>query len=153
MKASTTAPVIRAVEVAVSVEQAFSVFVERIGEWWPFALHSIFGTEAEGATVEPFVGGRVYEIASDGRQAEWGRVVRFEPPHLLVMEWKPNSRATPPTRVEIAFEPVGDLTRVRLTHTGWELLGDDGEKARAGYDEGWVPTLAAYVARLSSKTS
>jgi hypothetical protein len=47
--------------------------------------------------------------------------------------------------VEVAFLPDGDGTRVELTHTGWEALGERAEQARRSYDQGWVPVLERFV--------
>ena len=37
--------------------------------------------------VEPRAGGRWYEIAGDGRECDWGRVLHWQPPGRLVLVW------------------------------------------------------------------
>ena len=38
-------------------DEAFALFTERIGSWWPRTRHSVYGAEAVGVTMEPRVGG------------------------------------------------------------------------------------------------
>lgn len=144
------APVVRSVEVAADIDKAFRVFTERIGEWWPLDTHSIFQGRASNCVIEPRAGGRVYEVSVDGDEASWGEVLEFDPPKTFVLAWKPNTRPTPPTRVQVTFTARGDLTQVELVHTAWEVLGEEAEEARAGYDEGWTPTLERFRAAIDN---
>jgi hypothetical protein len=41
---------------------------------------------------------------------------------------------------------AADHTRVELEHRGWERLGDQGHRSRAGYESGWPSVLAAFAA-------
>jgi uncharacterized protein YndB with AHSA1/START domain len=145
MNETALAPVVRTVHVEVPVDRAFHVFTEKMGEWWPLEVHSLYGNKAETAIIEPRVGGRVFERSVDGEEGSWGEVLAYEPPGHLVLAWKPNTRPAPPTRVEVTFSAEGSGTQVVLTHTGWELLGEDADEARQSYDEGWIPTLERFV--------
>lgn len=138
-------PVVRTINVQVPPERAFEVFTQKLGEWWPLHLHGVFDDAAQTAIVEPRVGGRVYEVSRSGDESTWAEVTAYDPPRRLGLSWHPNPAATVATDVEITFEPDGDGTRVRLTHTGWERLGDIAAEARESYNEGWVPTLAAFA--------
>ena len=84
-------PVRRTVVVDRSVEDAFRVFTEEIGKWWALEVHSLSldrtGAPAETAIMEGQVGGRLYERMSDGAEADWGRLLVWEPPHRVVFEW------------------------------------------------------------------
>lgn len=141
-------PVVKTVHVAASPERTFEVFTGRISDWWPLELHSIFGERARSATIEPHVGGRVIERAGDGEEVSWGEVLAFDPPRRLALAWKPNTRPTPPTAVEVTFTEDGDGTLVRLVHTGWELLGDDAAEARESYEQGWSVTLDRFLGAM-----
>jgi len=136
------APVMRAVRVARSPEDTFRLFTEEMGAWWPMASHSVFGAEATVA-VE---GAEVVETGPDGRRTVWAEVVECDPPHLFTMRWHPGTDPATPTTVEVRFLADGDGTRVELTHTGWEVLGERAARARESYDEGWVPVLDRLVA-------
>ncbi len=145
MTERTIAPVMRTVTVRCSVERAFRVFTEEIGSWWPFDVHSraVYdrdgeGVKAETAVIEGRAGGRVYEVMSDGTEGSWGEVLVWEPPHRLVLAWKPNAR--PPeqaTELEIRFAADGSDTRVDLEHRSWERLGPDAMESREDYANGW----------------
>ena len=136
----------KSVTVAVPPELAFDLFTDGIGDWWPFGSHSINGEAVETAVFEPRAGGRVYERATDGREAHWATVLAFEPPHRFVLEWKVNPNAVAATEVEVRFRPEGGGTRVDLEHRGWERLGGTADASRASYDTGWEFVLGEYLA-------
>ena len=48
--------------------------------------------------------------------------------------------------VEVTFDAAGDSTRVKLVHTGFERLGDQGASTRAQYAGGW-PAVIGQVYR------
>ena len=62
------APVRKSIVVDATVEHAFRVFTERIGEWWPVTTHSVHEERAETAVLEPRLGGSVYELWPGGRE-------------------------------------------------------------------------------------
>jgi Activator of Hsp90 ATPase homolog 1-like protein len=139
-------PVRAMVEVRRGVEEAFRVFTAEIGAWWPVAGHSVEPDRVEAVVLEGRAGGRLYERWHDGGEADWGRVLAWEPPTRLLLAWKPNPERPSPTEVEVRFVAVeADHTRVELEHRGWERLGDLGPEARAGYDAGWPGVLDAYA--------
>jgi uncharacterized protein YndB with AHSA1/START domain len=138
-------PVRATVEVRRGIEEAFRVFTAEIASWWPVAGHSVEPEMVEAVVLEDRVGGRLYERWRDGGEADWGRVLAWEPPTRLLLAWSPNpDRAR--TEVEVRFVAVeADHTRVELEHRGWERLGDLAAQARAGYDGGWPGVLDAYA--------
>lgn len=96
------APIRNSVRVDCAIEDAFRLFTERFGEWWP---------HAPSAAIEPWVDGRVFD-----QHGECGRVLAWDPPHRLKFTWH-NARQT----VEVDFRVEADGTRVTLTHTGWQF--------------------------------
>ena len=147
---TTIAPVRRSIHVDCSVEHAFEVFTARIGEWWPLATHSIGEADAETAVLEPREGGRLYERIRGGREAHWARVLDWQPPRRLVLEWKVDPNSPAPTEIEVRFEPEGDGTRVDLEHRGWERLGDRAAEARESYDSDWPMVLGRFADAASA---
>ena len=135
----------KSVSVARSVEDAFSLFTQAMATWWPLARYSVNEERTETVTVEGRVGGRVYERAADGSEAEWARVTAWEPPHRLGLSWYPGQDASAATDVEVRFTADGDGTRVDLEHSGWERLGENARAASDGYRGGWDEVLARYV--------
>lgn len=138
------APLTKSFVVQLSVDAAFRLFTAEIGRWWPLRSHSVFGDAAATCAIDAAVGGRIYETHADGRQSEWGRVLAWEPPHRLACTWHPGRGAETAQDLEVTFQPEGAGTRVTLTQTGWERLGEIGEETRANYDQGWDLVLKPY---------
>ena len=141
---TTVEPVRRSVDVDRPVEDAFRVFTEEIGSWWPLGTHSKAsardGVEAETAVLEGRAGGRLYERVSDGTEADWGRITVWEPPHRVAFEWHITGI---PTEVDVRFARDGDGTRVELEHRGFERL-ENGSARRDSYQGGWGSVLGRY---------
>jgi uncharacterized protein YndB with AHSA1/START domain len=147
----TIEPVVVAVEVRRGIQEAFAVFTDGIGTWWPVASHSVEPARVAAVVLEGRAGGRLYERRDDGGEADWGRVLAWEPPARLVLAWSPNPERPAATEVEVRFTAVApDRTRVELEHRGWERLGDPGAELRAGYREGWPLVLGAFAAATTA---
>jgi hypothetical protein len=134
-------PIVKTVHVRRTQADAFRLFTEEISAWWPLATHSraqsAKGQEAVRATIEPRVGGRIYETLATGEELEWGEVLAWEPGTLFRMAWhlgRPQS-----TEVTVRFEARDPSScRVTLTHARWENLGDAAADMRENYSGGWV---------------
>ena len=133
----------KAVTVARPIDEAFALFAERVGMWWPVDTHSIGGAEVD-VIFERRTGGRLYERRPDGRTDEWATVVAYDPPHRIVLEWKVGLDQPPYTEVEVLFTAAGAGTRVELEHRGWERLGERAPESAASYDTGWTYVLGRY---------
>jgi uncharacterized protein YndB with AHSA1/START domain len=138
----------KTITVGLPVEDAFRLFTERAGDWWPLATHSIHGAATESIVFETREGGRFYERAESGEEGDWGRVLVFEPPHRFVLQWLVDPRCA--GEVEVRFHREGEGTRVELQHRGWEQYGDEADTAMSGYDSGWDVVLARYVGAASA---
>ncbi len=152
----TVAPVKVSVTVNRPPEEVFRVFAEEMGTWWPLGTHSIASTtggkvRALTVILEGRVGGRIYERMSDGIEADWGVVLVWEPPHRILLSWKPNLKPEPHTEVEVRFVPDGSRTRVELEHRGWERLGETAEERRMVYETGWPRVLHPFAASVSER--
>ena len=133
-------PVVKTVSVRAAPAQAFDYFVRDLARWWPLAqFHT--GPDPVDCAIEPRAGGRVFERAADGRETQWGTVLEYEPPHRLTFTWIVGLSAELAQLIEIRFMPQGNNTRVELTHSGWEKLGDAAAALREGYDRGWATLI------------
>jgi len=128
-----------------SPEAAFTLFTDRMGEWWPVDPHSVAGARVASITVEPLVGGFVYETDDAGVRVDWALVTLYDAPHRLVMDWYPGRTPDEATRVEVTFTPTETGCRLRLVHSGWDAATAD---RRAGYDTGWELVLDALASSL-----
>jgi uncharacterized protein YndB with AHSA1/START domain len=147
--ATEIAPVVSTIEVARRPEEAFTIFTERLGEWWPTAEHSIGRDKVAAVVVDARLGGTIVERWSDGTEFGWATFTEWDPPRRFVMSWRPNPNPGPTTEVEVSFSPTQDGTIVELTHRGWERLGDDAADARRSYEIGWPRVMTAFSGRLS----
>jgi uncharacterized protein YndB with AHSA1/START domain len=130
-----------------SPESAFHRFTEEIGSWWPLRSHSVGKANALKVELEPHVGGRIVERERDGRENVWGEILAWDPPELVRFTWHPGRQAETAQEVEVRFSAEGRGTRVKLTHSGWERLGDKARLARRGYPIGWAYVLSLYAGR------
>jgi uncharacterized protein YndB with AHSA1/START domain len=140
------APLVKEISVPLSPERAFALFTQGISAWWPLASHSVGGESAVGCHFEPRVGGRLLETTRDGSEHVWGTLLAWEPPQRLAVTWHPGREARTAQEVSVTFIPEGRGTRVRLVHTGWELLGEAARAERDSYNPGWDYVLGLYVA-------
>lgn len=126
--------VIVSVRVSTDPKRAFDVFTSDIGLWWKpsslFRLTDIGDGRLEFLSGE---GGSLISHLPDGRQFQVGRIIVWEPGHLLVFEWKPESFAPDHmTEVHVRFEAIKHETRVTVEHRGWDAIPTD-HAARHGF--------------------
>lgn len=151
----TTAPltsVRKSITVAAPRELAFRVFTDRMSSWWPMASHHIGAAMAVAVVIEPFAGGRWFERGDDGSDCSWGRVLAWEPPARLVLDWQISAdwKFDPAlhTTVEVRFVAVDPgVTRVELEHRDLEAFGARAAEMAAafGSDSGWNGMLGAFA--------
>lgn len=108
--------------VRASPERAFEAFTREIGAWWrpnilfQFTPRSpgILSFDNEARLIETLPNGKVFEI---------GRVTAWQPPRRLVFGWRQATFGPDQhTEVEVGFEPLGEETRVTVTHSGWDTV-------------------------------
>ena len=129
-------PIIKTVTVRAAPARAVARCADDFARWWPLArTHT--GPDPVDCAIEPRVGGRVFERAADGRETPWGTVLAYDPPHRLALSWIVELPAGMEQLVEIRFTAEDRGTRVELTHSGWEQLGDAAASLRERYDRGW----------------
>lgn len=138
------APVTQSVEVPLPPEEAFRLFTADLARWWPMESYSVAagsGTQPGGVTVDPREGGAITETLPGGATADWARIRHWEPGRRLVMDWFPGRPQDECTEVEIVFAPVGNGTRVTLTHGGFLRFGDGATAMATRYRSGWAHIL------------
>ncbi|HEY5455591.1 MAG TPA: SRPBCC family protein [Acidothermaceae bacterium] len=149
-----SAVVRRHIVVEAPAEKAFAVFTQRLGDFKP-PEHNLLVAPIVETVFEPWVGGHIYDRATDGTECRWARVLVFEPPFRVVFSWDIGPTWQVETDPENASEvevwfiaETADRTRVELEHrnidrhgAGWESVADG-----IGHDEGWPLYLARYAA-------
>ena len=150
----TTDAVTHSVLVPLAPDEAFELFTDRFGDWWPKDSHHILDTPAAEAILEPREGGRWYERAEDGSECDWGYVREIDRPDRILLawhltpEWKFDPDPAKATEVEVLFTAEEDQTRVTLQHRGFEVHGEAGAGMRESVasDGGWSSLLERYRA-------
>jgi uncharacterized protein YndB with AHSA1/START domain len=113
----------QSVRVDCPIDDAFRLFTDGFGAWWPLSLYSVGGSEAEECVIEPWVGGRVFERSRSGEECDWGSIIAWDPPRRLSFTWDPGGIGDASQTVDVEFEVEADGTLVTLTHTGWAGAG------------------------------
>lgn len=153
MTDTTTATAIHhEITVDVPQDRAFALFTERFDEVKPRSHTLLEGLER--SVLEPFVGGRLYDLGVDGSTLVWGTVVACEPPVRLAFSWQLTPQfqvEADPARfseVEVRFVADGpSRTRVELDHRHLDRHGDGWESERdaVDHDAGWPLYLARFA--------
>src|SRR5262249_12000555 len=132
-------PVLKSVTVRRAQADAFRLYTESYGQWWPFATHSIGQDKVETAIMEPRKGGRLYERWKDGSIHPYREVLVWEPPHRVVHTWHVARTPEQASEVKLRFIAVAPgQTRVELEHRNWEKMGgDEIRDMRERYNNGW----------------
>ncbi len=137
-------------------ERAFEAFTREIGAWWKPNVLFRFTPRAPG--VLSFEGReRLIETLPNGKAFEVGKVTAWEPPHRLAFGWRQATFAPGQhTHVEVTFEPVGEETRVTVSHAGWDTVPTDHVARHSFPDplflrrhgEWWQALLASFRERV-----
>ncbi len=139
----TLEPIRLTARVRQPVGEAFRLFTEGIGDWWPSHQGFTYGADrAKEVHLEAVAGGRFYERYTDGEEFEVGRVLVCEPPTRIVFTWQGRWEAV--TEVEVRFVPEGSTTRVDLEHRGWERFGSSAAERRTAFMNGWPTVFSRY---------
>ncbi len=130
----------RQIVVQAPIEQAFSAFTERFGDFKP-PEHNLLASPIASTTFDPRVGGNIYDVAEDGSECRWARVLAYEPPDRVVFSWDISPywqlEADPANASEVEVRFVAetpDRTRVELEHRNLERHGPGWEGVREGVE-------------------
>lgn len=140
------------------VEHAFHVFTREMGSWWP-PDHHILDAPLAHMVFEPEVGGRIYDVGTDGSECQWSRVLAYEPPTRVVfswdinLEWQIETDHERTSEIEITFTPDGEgRTRVDLEHRNLDRHGEGWERmaVAVGSEGGWGVGLQRFAEAAAS---
>jgi len=135
----------QSVFVELGADDAFRLFTDGIGQWWPLDEgFSYGGDRAREIFLEPREGGRFYERFIDGDELQVGTVIACTPPRNIVFTWRsPDWRAE--TEVEVTFVAGDRGTTVEVEHRGFDRLGPDGAAIAQRWVGGWPRVVRAYA--------
>ncbi len=126
--------VIVSVRVSATPAETFDVFTQQIAVWWrPNGLFQITPRGDGELRFEGGENGRLVTALPGGEVFEIGRVTAWRRGEQLSFTWRHATFAPDQsTSVEVRFEPVGEETRVTVTHRGWDGIPQD-HAARHGF--------------------
>jgi uncharacterized protein YndB with AHSA1/START domain len=139
--------------VGASIERAFSVFTDRFGDFKP-REHNLLASPIARTIFEARVGGHIYDVAEDGTECHWARVLVYEPPDRVVFswdigpDWQLVADEANASEVEVLFiAESARQTRVELEHRNLDRHGPGWEALRQGIaeDQGWPLYLDRYA--------
>lgn len=139
------------IAVALAPDEAFARFTRDLGRWWP-QEYTWSGPALVALEMAPGEGGLCTERGPHGFRCDWGRVTVWDPPARVAFTWQisPTRAPQPDPRqastVDVRFTAEGDLTRVELTHAGFERHGDGAEDYREAMASpaGWTGILRRF---------
>ena len=62
---TTVLPVRKELQLPCRPADAFRMFTQEVGQWWPVQTHSVFAERSLGCAIDPRVGGQFYEIGPE----------------------------------------------------------------------------------------
>lgn len=132
-----TSSVLVALRIAAPPERVFAAFTQDIALWWrPNGLFAFTPRSPGVLRFEPGPDGRFTETLANGHVFEIGRITTWSPPTHLAFTWRQATFAEhQQTHVDVRFEPVGEDTRVSVTHRGWDTVPPQ-HVARHGFPDG-----------------
>lgn len=155
MQGTTTDRITRTLTVEAPAARAFEVFTAGFDTWWPRTHHTGEGELLE-AVIEPHAGGRWYARTTVGEE-EWGRVLVWDPPQRIVLDWQLNVSFSYDqdfhTEVEVRFVADGPgRTRVDFEHRGLDAYGEMKEQAVGALngEGGWPGILTKFAATAAA---
>jgi uncharacterized protein YndB with AHSA1/START domain len=158
MTQAATAAVRKQIVVEAPQERAFIVFTEKFGDFKP-REHNIMRSPIARTVFEPQVGGHIVDIAEDGSECRWARVLVYEPHERVVFswdigpDWQLVSDPDNASEVEVRFiAETPERTRVELEHRNLDRHGPGWEAVRDGIatDQGWPLYLDRYADLLAA---
>ncbi len=120
--------------------EAFALFTARISEWWP-KTHRMTKDPESRLFLE--ASGRFWEQARDGREIDLGRVVKWNPPHSLELDFYIGTNASQPTAVTVTFTGEAEGTRVTVHHRAKPESEEMWTQRAPIFERSWQAVLQA----------
>ena len=158
MTQAATAAVRKQIVVDAPQDRAFTVFTENFGDFKP-REHNLMRSPIARTVFEPRVGGHIVDLAEDGSECRWARVLVYEPHDRIVFgwdigpDWQLVADPDNASEVEVRFiAETPERTRVELEHRHIDRHGPGWEAVRDGVDtdQGWPLYLDRYAAVVAS---
>ncbi|MEZ5925580.1 MAG: SRPBCC domain-containing protein [Hyphomicrobiaceae bacterium] len=131
----------KSVWLAVPPDEAFRLFTEKAGSWWPEDRRHTGDPESEISI--DVATGRFAERARDGREVVLGRVREAAPPGRLILDFYVATGPAYPTEVEVTFSAEKGGTRLMVRHRPRPESAHLWKERAPRYALSWDRVLAA----------
>ena len=148
------APVRASTVVPCEPVEAFRVFTDGFGTWWPAEFTWSQPDLLQSIGIEPHLDGLLRRDGPHGFRMDWGRITGWEPPRGLTFTWQISAERVPvpdPARasiVDVAFRPDNSGTLVTVEHRAWHRHGPGAADYRSQFDQAWPMALDRLRRRL-----
>jgi uncharacterized protein YndB with AHSA1/START domain len=117
------------------VERVWEAILNETSRWWDQEFVALPGSK--GVTLEPRLGGRLYEQTEDGRGLVWAQVIGIDPGRSIdfLGVMTPAFSGPTTTMVQLAIETSEGGTVLRLTEG---LVGRVTDEVVANMTAGWT---------------
>ncbi len=135
-----TQPIEKTLNVPLRPKQAFDLFTKNLHKWWPLESHSLSAGDGElpkSVDVETREGGYITETKHDGKTGRWATITKWDEGRALGVSWYVGRSEEEATDLEVIFISTDTGTRIELTHSGFDRLGDAATAMAGNYQTGW----------------
>ena len=135
-----TDPIQKTLHVPLRPQKAFELFTENLDQWWPTESHSLSAADGElpkQVKVDKHEGGHITETKHDGDTGRWGTITKWDEGRAFGISWYVGRSEDEATDLEVLFIPTDMGTRIELTHSGFERLGNEAVAMHGNYLKGW----------------
>jgi hypothetical protein len=120
--------------------KAFALFTERASDWWPEGVRHTSDPHSE---IRMLAEGRFWERATDGHEVELGRVLLWDPPRRLILDFYPGTDELHPTEVVVRFTAENGGTRIVVEHRPKPESAGLWATGAPKFERSWTLVLAA----------
>lgn len=121
--------------------RSFDIYVNHIGQWWD-PMYTTDANTCVDVTIEPKLGGMVYETHRDGRCVVWGEVTQWSADQGLSYTSALSQDPEHPSQITVGFTAHPQGCQVNFAHGGWT----DRNKACRAKFTAWQAILNRYIA-------
>jgi len=135
-----TDPIQKTLHVPLRPQKAFNLFTKNLKDWWPIESHSLSAGEGEipqQINLDRHEGGYITETKHDGGTSRWGTITKWDEGRAIGISWYVGRTEDEATDLDVVFTPTDMGTRIELTHSGFERLGEVATAMHENYFKGW----------------
>ena len=140
------------VELPVSQQRAFTIFVHEFSSWWPPEFSWSGAKLLVDVGIDARVGGALYEIGPHELRWDFGLVTSLDEPRSLGFTWQigPDRAPVPdPNQATEVLVSMASLEsggcRVDVVHRGWDRHGQHAATYRENFQQAWPYALQRLV--------